>query len=52
MGMKGTLGFLATGTGPQDLKGSYGILDQQLAIAWIKANINAFDGDPNQVTIC
>jgi len=45
----GILGFLATGTGPDDLKGNYGILDQRLAIAWIKANINSFGGDPNQV---
>ena len=45
----GALGFLATGTGPNDIKGNYGILDQRLAIAWIKANIGAFGGDPNQV---
>ncbi|CAF4442193.1 unnamed protein product, partial [Rotaria magnacalcarata] len=29
------LGFLATGTGPNNFKGNYGILDQRLAIAWI-----------------
>ncbi len=46
---EGVLGFLATGTGPDDIKGNYGILDQRLAIAWIKANIDAFGGDPNQV---
>ena len=45
----GILGFLATGTGPNDIKGNYGILDQRLAIAWVKANINAFGGDPNDV---
>ena len=45
----GALGFLATGTGPEDIKGNYGILDQRMAIAWIKANIGAFGGDPNQV---
>jgi para-nitrobenzyl esterase len=43
------LGFLATGTRPGDIKGNYGVLDQRLAIAWIKANIDAFGGDPNQV---
>ncbi|CAF1126239.1 unnamed protein product [Rotaria sordida] len=47
----GVLGFLATGTGPNDLKGNYGILDQRLAIAWIKSNIDAFGGDPNQITL-
>ncbi|CAF1357557.1 unnamed protein product [Rotaria sordida] len=45
----GILGFLATGTGPNDLKGNYGILDQRLAIAWIKSNIHAFGGNPNKV---
>jgi carboxylesterase type B len=45
----GVLGFFATGTGPDDFKGNYGILDQRLAIAWIKANIDAFGGNPNQV---
>ncbi|CAF3202849.1 unnamed protein product [Rotaria socialis] len=47
----GALGFLATGTKPNDLQGNYGILDQRLAIAWIKANIDAFGGDPNQITL-
>jgi carboxylesterase type B len=40
---------LATGTGPNDFKGNFGILDQRLSIAWIKANIDAFGGDPDQV---
>ncbi|CAF1317591.1 unnamed protein product [Rotaria sp. Silwood1] len=47
----GALGFLATGTGPNDIKGNYGILDQRLAIAWVKANIASFGGDPNQITL-
>jgi carboxylesterase type B len=45
----GVFGFLATGNGPNDIKGNYGILDQRLAIAWIKTNIDAFGGDPNEV---
>ncbi|CAF1489993.1 unnamed protein product, partial [Adineta ricciae] len=47
----GVLGFLATGNGPNDIKGNYGILDQRLAIAWVKQNIDAFGGDPNQITL-
>ncbi|UJR12357.1 hypothetical protein I4U23_016534 [Adineta vaga] len=47
----GVLGFLATGNGPNDIKGNFGILDQRMAIAWIKDNINAFGGDPNQITL-
>ena len=45
----GVLGFLATGTGSDDLKGNFGILDQRVSIAWIKENIQAFGGDPEQV---
>ncbi len=41
--------YFATGSGPNDIKGNYGILDQRLAIAWVKENIDAFDGDPNEV---
>ncbi|CAF1101918.1 unnamed protein product [Rotaria sordida] len=47
----GVFGFLATGNGPNDLKGNYGILDQRLAIAWIKDNIDVFGGNPNEITL-
>ncbi|CAF0973312.1 unnamed protein product [Rotaria sordida] len=47
----GVLGFYATGPGPNDLNGNYGILDQRTAIAWVKANIKAFGGNPNQITM-
>jgi carboxylesterase type B len=45
----GILGFLATGKGPNDIKGNFGILDQRLSINWVKENIDAFGGDPNEV---
>ena len=46
---KGVLGFYATGPGPNDINGNYGIVDQRVAIARVKANIKAFGGDPHQV---
>lgn len=49
----GALGFLATEAlkKEQGTSGNYGILDQILALKWVKENIEAFGGDPNQVTI-
>ena len=43
------LGFYATGPGPDDINGNYGILDQRVAMSWVKANIEAFGGNPEQV---
>lgn len=46
----GVLGFLSHPDldGPS---GSYGIMDQQLALQWVQDNIKSFGGDPGNVTI-
>ncbi|XP_077003579.1 bile salt-activated lipase [Tamandua tetradactyla] len=45
----GPLGFLSTGD--SNLPGNYGLRDQHMAIAWVKRNIAAFGGDPNNITL-
>lgn len=42
-------GFLSTGE--QEMIGNYGLWDQQMSLKWIKDNIAAFGGDPNNITI-
>ncbi|KAJ8792413.1 hypothetical protein J1605_019632 [Eschrichtius robustus] len=45
----GPLGFLSTGD--SNLPGNYGLRDQHMAIAWVKRNIAAFGGDPDNITV-
>uniref|UniRef100_A0A182Z9A3 Carboxylic ester hydrolase n=1 Tax=Biomphalaria glabrata TaxID=6526 RepID=A0A182Z9A3_BIOGL len=45
----GILGFLSTEDDASP--GNFGLWDQILAIKWVKRNIAAFGGDPNDITI-
>ncbi|WP_128430572.1 carboxylesterase/lipase family protein [Streptomyces cyaneus] len=51
----GAMGFLATagldGEAPDRVSGNFGMLDQQAALRWVRANIDPFGGDPGRVTI-
>lgn len=51
----GALGFLAhpalSGESPDDWSGNYGILDQVVALQWVRDNIARFGGNPDNVTI-
>jgi para-nitrobenzyl esterase len=51
----GILGFLAHPAldqeSPQGVSGNYALLDMVAALQWVKRNIGAFGGDPNNVTI-
>jgi para-nitrobenzyl esterase len=51
----GALGFLAhpelSAESPHSASGNYGVLDQIESLKWVKRNIAAFGGDPENVTI-
>jgi para-nitrobenzyl esterase len=51
----GVFGFFAhpdlTAASPHHASGNYGLLDQIAVLRWVRQNITAFGGDPNNITV-
>jgi para-nitrobenzyl esterase len=47
----GVFGFMAHPAFDADHNGGYGLEDQRLALRWVKRNIAAFGGDPDNITL-
>ncbi|XP_028389694.1 thyroglobulin [Phyllostomus discolor] len=45
----GVFGFLSSGS--DEVSGNWGLLDQAAALAWVRAHIGAFGGDPRRVAV-